>query len=178
MVRGAVSPSSLKRASRSASTSLICSSSNSSRSSPRVSCVLRWAGSGCPSPVRSLSRHARRSRRIGSYSLTPTLKRSPLMRLTCMMRSSISALRSRPIRRQSSFSTVGMRTIEQTLGSPRIHAIKVRTSASPSILSVFARRCLRETAIDAASTTWLAIQSCASRARWIQNRRAQLPVSR
>jgi hypothetical protein len=40
-----------------------------------------------------------------------------------------------------------------------LHAISVRTSVSPSIRSVFARRCRRDTAIDVASTTRLAIQT-------------------
>jgi hypothetical protein len=47
--------------------------------------------------------------------------------------------------------------MEQTRGSPRSNARSVRTRASPSILSVLARRRLRATAIEAASTTWLSI---------------------
>ena len=57
-------------------------------------------------------------------------------------------LRSRA--RYSASSGVGARTILQTRGSPRLYANYARTSASPSILSVFARR-RRETAIDAGS---------------------------
>lgn len=77
----------------------------------------------------------------------------PLMRLTWRTHSGTSALRSRQIRRQTSSSGVGTLTIEQTRGSPRLYAINVRISASPSIRSFFARRCRRDTAIDAASTT-------------------------
>jgi hypothetical protein len=91
-----------------------------------------------------------------------------LIRLTCRIRSTISVLRSRQIRRRSSSCGVGARAIEHTRGSPRLNAINTRSNASPSILSVLARRRRRETAIEAASTTWLSIPSCSS-ARWIQN---------
>ena len=46
--------------------------------------------------------------------------------------------------------------------------MSVRTSVSPSILSVFARRCRRDTAMDAASTTWLVMPTSKASARWIQ----------
>src|SRR5271157_873308 len=63
----------------------------------------------------------------------------------------ISTLRSRQIRRRSSSSGVGARTIEQTRGSPRLWASSARSKVSPSILSVLARRRRREIAIEAAS---------------------------
>ncbi len=53
-------------------------------------------------------------------------------------------------------------------GSPRLNAVSVRSNSSPSIVSVFARRWRRGTAIEAASTTWLSIPF-AARTRWIQN---------
>lgn len=65
-------------ASRSASTALICASSSSSRSSSRRICAVRCRGKFRPSPVRSASSRSRRSRRSGSYPLTPCAKRSPL----------------------------------------------------------------------------------------------------
>src|SRR4029077_2165239 len=77
------------------------------------------------------------------------------MRLTCLTRSAIRILRSRQSRRRSSSSGVGALTIAHTRGSPRLYASSVRSSASPSILSVFARRRRREGAIEAGSTTWL-----------------------
>src|SRR3954467_1759686 len=55
-----------------------------------------------------------------------------------------------------------------TRGSPRLYASKARTKASPSILSVFARRRRRDVAIEAGSTTWLSIPSLC-RTRWIQD---------
>ena len=89
------------------------------------------------------------------------------MRLTCWTRSAIRTLRSRQSRRRSSSSGVGALTIAHTRGSPRLYASSARTSASPSILSVFARRRRREVAIEAGSTTWLSIPSFCS-TRWIQ----------
>ena len=44
---------------------LICSSSNSIRSSSRLICAFRCEGSSRPSPVRNASSRARRSRRSG-----------------------------------------------------------------------------------------------------------------
>jgi hypothetical protein len=60
-------------------------------------------------------------------------------------------------RRRSSSSRVGALTIAHTRGSPRLYASSARTSASPSILSVFVRRRRRDVAIEAGSTTWLSI---------------------
>ena len=54
-----------------------------------------------------------------------------------------------------------------TRGSPRLYASNARTRASPSILSVFARRRRRDVAIEAGSTTWLSTPSSCSN-RWIQ----------
>ena len=90
------------------------------------------------------------------------------MRLTCWTRSAVKTLRSRQRRRRSSSAGVGARTIIQTRGSPRLNAKSTRIKASPSILSVFARRRLRDVAIEAGSTTWLSISSF-RRTRWIQN---------
>ena len=84
------------------------------------------------------------------------------MRLTCWTRSVISTLRSRQRRRRSSSSGVGALTIAHTRGSPRLYASSARSSASPSILSVFARRRRRDVAIEAGSTTWLSIPSFSS----------------
>jgi hypothetical protein len=42
-----------------------------------------------------------------------------------------------------------------TRGSPRFQASRVRSSVSPSMLSVFARRRRLGTAIEPASTTWV-----------------------
>jgi len=71
------------------------------------------------------------------------------------------------IRRASSSAGDGARTMAQTCGSPRLKASSARTRASPSILSVLARLCLREVAIEAGSTTWLSMPPFTS-ARWIQ----------
>src|SRR5947209_18088360 len=71
------------------------------------------------------------------------------------MRSRSSVARSREIRRRSSSLGLGGTVIAQTRGSPRCQAINVRSSVSPSIASVLARRWRRGTAIDAGSTTWL-----------------------
>src|SRR3954451_21777526 len=90
------------------------------------------------------------------------------MRLTCRTRSAVRVSRSRLIRRRSSSWGVGAWTIAQTRGSPRLSASRARTRASPSILSVFARRRRRDVAIEAGSTTWLSIPSFC-RTRWIQN---------
>ena len=79
-----------------------------------------------------------------------------------LMRSLSSVPRSRVRRRRSSSSRLGARTMEQTRRSPRAQAISVRNSVSPSIASVLARRCLRLTAIEAASTTWLSIPLASS----------------
>src|SRR5713101_400974 len=104
---------------------------------------------------------------IRSPPNTPWAKSSPLIRLTCCTRSPTSVLRSRQTRRRSSSRGVGALAMEQTRGSPRLKAIRVRTRVSPSIRSVFARRRRREVRIDAASTTWLSIPSDCS-TRWIQ----------
>ncbi len=47
----------------------------------------------------------------------------------------------RPIRRRSYSLGVGTRTMEQTRSSPRVYAISVRISISPSMRPVFARQC-------------------------------------
>ena len=65
-------------------------------------------------------------------------------------------------RRRSSSSGVGVLTLAQTRGSPRLYASRARTRASPSTLSVLARRRRREIAIEAASTTWLSTPSLCS----------------
>src|ERR671938_385730 len=83
------------------------------------------------------------------------------------MRSLRSRARSRVRRRRDSSSGLGGCTMVQTWRSPRIQAIRVRRSFTPSILSVFGRRCRRLTAIEAGSTTWLMIPLRTSR-RWIQ----------
>jgi hypothetical protein len=59
-------------------------------------------------------------------------------------RSMISTLRSRQIRRRSSSSGVGARTIEQTRGSPRLWARSARSKVSPSILSIWFDQNLRD----------------------------------
>jgi hypothetical protein len=56
------------------------------------------------------------------------------------MRSLIKVLRSREIRLRSSSAGLGGTTIEQTRGSPRLKALRVRRSVSPSMMSVLARR--------------------------------------
>ncbi len=63
------------KASRSASTSLICASSNSRRSSSLQISAFRCFDSARPSPVRSASRRWRRSRFTGSYPRIPCVKR-------------------------------------------------------------------------------------------------------
>ncbi len=62
------------------------------------------------------------------------------MRLTCLTRSAIRTLRSRQMRRRSFFLGAWWVDIAHTRGSPRLKANSARTSASPSNLSVFARR--------------------------------------
>jgi predicted ATPase/DNA-binding winged helix-turn-helix (wHTH) protein len=99
---------------------------------------------------------------------------APLIRLTCLTRSTTSVRRSRQTRRRSSSCGVGALVIEHTRGSPRLKAIRLRTRVSPSIRSVFARRRRREVRIEAASTTWLSIPSECS-TRWIQ--KPSRPVS-
>src|SRR5580704_10506724 len=89
----------------------------------------------------------------------PWENNSPLTRLTCLTRSAISTLRSRQRRRRSSSSGVGAFTIAHTRGSPRLYASNARSRASPSILSVLARRRRRDVAIDDGSTTWLSTPS-------------------
>jgi hypothetical protein len=63
----------------------------------------------------------------------------------------------------------------------------VRTSFSPSIASVLARRCRRSTAIEAGSTTWLSIPLASSRrctqkpsrpASWMTTTRTGRPARR
>jgi hypothetical protein len=58
---------------------------------------------------------------------------------------------------------LGGTVIAQTRGSPRCQAINVRSSVSPSIASVLARRWRRGTAIDAGSTTWLSMPLASSK---------------
>src|SRR5215471_16902190 len=62
------------------------------------------------------------------------------MRFVCRMRSWSSFARSRVIRRRSSSLGLGGTVMAQTRGSPRCQAINVRSSVSPSIASVLARR--------------------------------------
>src|SRR3984893_12608892 len=83
------------------------------------------------------------------------------------MRSRSSVARSRKTRRQSSSLGLGGTVMAQTRGSPRCQAISVRSSVSPSIASVLARRWRRGTAIEAGSTTWLSTPLASSK-RWIQ----------
>jgi hypothetical protein len=99
----------------------------------------------------------------------PCANSSPSMRFTCLTQSAISTLRSRRRRRRSSSSGVGALTIAHARGSPRLYVRSARTSASPSIiLSVSARQCRGDAAIEAGSTTWLSIPSACS-TQWIQN---------
>ena len=85
-----------------------------------------------------------------------------MIRFVCRVRSSSSVPRSRVRRRRSSSPGVGGTTMAQTRGSPRRQASSVLSSVSPSMASVFARRCRRGTAIDAGSTTWLSTPSASS----------------
>src|SRR3954453_2206419 len=78
----------------------------------------------------------------------PWANNRPLIRLTC----ATSVLRSRQSLRRSSSSGLGALTMVQTRGSPRLYARSVRSSASPSMRSVFALRRRREVKIEAAST--------------------------
>ena len=71
---------------------------------------MRWQYSPIARP--QPSSQARRSRRSGSY-LIPCENRRPFIRFTCATRSAIKTLRSREIRRRSSSSGVGIRTIAQ-----------------------------------------------------------------
>ena len=70
-----------------------------------------------------------------------------LMRLTCRTRSRSKMARSRDVRRRSSSSGEGGTTMAQTRGSPRRQASSVLSSVSPSMASVFARRCRRGTVL-------------------------------
>jgi hypothetical protein len=72
------------------------------------------------------------------------------------------------VRAEAAAVLVGALTSAHTRGSPRLYASSARTSASPSILSVFARRRRRDVAIEAGTTTWLSIPSFC-RTRSIQN---------
>src|SRR4051794_14833099 len=119
--------------------------------------------------------------------MMPCPQSSPLIRLVCRTRSLSSVPRSRVRRRRSSSSGLGGRTIEQTHRSPRAQAISARTSFSPSIASVLARRCRRSTAIEAGSTTWLSTPLAPSRrctqkpsrpASWMTTTRTATPARR
>src|SRR6516164_4003485 len=70
----------------------------------------------------------------------PWIASSPLIRLTCWIRSLISRPRSRWSRRSSSSATLGTHTTLQTFGSPRRYAISDRSNRSTSTRSVLARR--------------------------------------
>src|SRR6476661_2003282 len=85
----------------------------------------------------------------------PWIANSPLIRLTCWIRSLISRPRSRWSRRSSSSATLGTRTTLQTFGSPRRYAISDRSNRSASTRSVLARRARRSTCRLAGSMTWL-----------------------
>jgi hypothetical protein len=76
----------------------------------------------------------------GSYPAMPCEESNPLILLTCRTRSFVNTLHSRHRRRRSSSSGVGALTNAHTRGSPRLYARNARSSASPSILSVFASR--------------------------------------
>jgi hypothetical protein len=84
------------------------------------------------------------------------------LRLTCWTRSLVNPLRSRQRRRRSSCSGGGALAIAHTRASPRLYGSNVLSSASPAILSVFARRRRRDVATEAGSTTWLSIPSTCS----------------
>src|SRR4051812_18144037 len=92
----------------------------------------------------------------------PWANNTPLIRLACATRSATSVLRSRQSLRRSSSSGLGALTMVQTRGSPRLYAKSVRSSASPWMRLVFARRRRREVKIEAASTTWLSMPACSS----------------
>ena len=89
-------------------------------------------------------------RLVTRYSLG---EQQPFYAIDVLYPSAISTLRSRQRRRRSSSSGVGALTIIHTRGSPRLYASNARSSASPSILSVLARRRRRDVAIEAGSTT-------------------------
>jgi hypothetical protein len=55
---------------------------------------------------------------------------------------------------------VGALTIAQSRGLPRLYASSVRNSASPPILSVFARRWRGDVATETGSTTWASSSFC------------------
>ena len=93
------------------------------------------------------------------------------MRFVWRRRSLTKLWHSRVRRRASSSSTEGTRTIEQTRGSPRDHAISARSSASTSRRSVFTRRARRSTGGDAGSITWLSVP-------WPTNKRCSQKQSR
>src|SRR6185437_10175846 len=68
----------------------------------------------------------------------PWIASSPLIRLTCWIRSLINRPRSRLSRRSSSSATLGTHTTLHTFGSPRRYAIRDRINRSTSTWSVFA----------------------------------------
>ena len=79
----------------------------------------------------------------------PWENNSPLTRLTCLTRSAHQhfALAAEAALIFFLFG-VGAFTIAHTRGSPRLYASNARSRASPSILSVLARRRRRDVAID------------------------------
>ena len=147
--------SALSCASCSASTALICSSSNSSRSSSRQTCALRCWGDG--------------HRQSGAHPAA-LADRDATAHTRCALREEQSrsdvldpfhdqhlALPANP-----AAVFIFRRRRPNHGADPRFTALvasSARSKVSPSILSVLARRRRREVAIEAASTTWLSIPS-------------------
>jgi hypothetical protein len=89
-------------------------------------------------------------------------------------RSPVKSSRSRYARRASSSASLGIGTIEQTRGSPRSQAIKVRSNISTSMISVFARRARRSTGrLDG----WITWTSMPRRARKRASQNPSRPAS-
>ena len=101
-----------------------------------------------------LVRHGHLPEREIMTGIGPVAVRAPRIRDRVGTGEERIAFSSRDTRRRSSSSGVGTRNIAQTRGSPRWCASRARTSASPSIRSVFARRRRRDVIIEAGSTYW------------------------
>ncbi len=87
------------------------------RSSARLTCAFICTGNGCRSPVLSSSSRWRR-RGAAAGSRISLAEQRPLMRLTWPTHSFVNALRSREMRRWSSSSGGGTRSMATTRGSP------------------------------------------------------------
>src|SRR5215475_5132671 len=71
----------------------------------------------------------------------PWIASSPLIRLTCWIRSLINRPRSRCSRRSSSSATLGTRTTLQTFGSPRRYAVCFEQAVEPeAVVASFVAR--------------------------------------